>query len=546
MARIVNFEGRKISIPDDATDEEVASIISPESAKPTTSESVLSHPITRAALGASTLLSGPFQLGANIGDKIAEAMGNEPVVGKWTNEKLAQIEELKRRGMAARSGNKIGEDWDVAGGIGQMAGGMAALKNLPIAQTLGKKILTGSAVGAGAGAATPVVNGGEDFFSEKGMQTGIGAALGGGIPAVAAALRPIGGAIRDTSDLFMPGGAKRIAGRFNNKIITETTPIAEQSVARQKVIDQLTNAKEIVPGSKPTVAEALAGLPEGSPIQAQQEVTSKAGGGISAKFGQRTLDQEAARKAAMDARDAITTPMRKKAISLANANGVKSGSVLGSIDKIQSTPGLRASEVVGKTLTSVKDKIAAFTKEDGSIDANDLYMIRKEIGNTIKTHSKETANFDKRLSAKLQADIQEGIDDAIENAGGKGWKNYLTEFSTRTKAVSDDITRSESMYKPTQKTNLYGGVNVAEETRAHIPQLLSRPAMIVNAILRWGGKGIEPRLDQIMSKQQLDPKLFAQSLDKLNPTQRQKVIQALIQRTSQIAPAQAVARIQGE
>lgn len=546
MARIINFEGRKISVPDDATDDEVASIISPESAEMTTAESVLSHPVARAGLGAASLLTGSFQLGANIGDKISEVMGSEPVVGKWTNEKLAQLEAIKRRGMAKRSGNEVGEDWDVAGGLGQMAGGVAALKNIPIAKTLGSKVLQGMATGGGLSAATPITSGEDNILGEKAVQTGVGTALGGAIPLAVSGAKELGRAfITEPADLFMPGGANRIAERYGNKLITDTTPTAKHDAARQKIIDEIRKSQELVQGSKPTLAEVVSNIPEGSPLQAQQAITSQAKGGVSAEFGKRIMNQETARKAAYDLRDELTTPMREKAISLANTGGVKSGSVLGSIDKIQSTPGLRASEVVGKTLASVKDKIAAFTKEDGSIDANDLYMIRKEIGNTIKTHSKETANFDKRLSAKLQTDIQTGIDDAIENAGGTGWRKYLSEFSDMTSKISKDVERSEKMYSPAQKTNLYGGVNVAEETRTHVPQMLSRPAMIVNAILRWGGKGIEPRLDRIMAEQQLNPELFARSLEKMTPTQRQKVVNALMQKATQTSPA-LVARGQGE
>lgn len=508
-----------------------------QATEPTTGEKVLGHPITRAVLGASTLLTGPLQLGANIGDKISEAMGNEPVVGKFINEKLAQIEAVKRRGMAARSGNKVGEDWDVAGGLGQMASGMAALKNLPVAATLGQKVLQGAGAGAGLSAATPVVNGGEDFFAEKGIQVGTGAVAGGAVPIIVSGAKAVGRGVRDTSDLFLPGGAKRIANRYQDKIVGQE--------GRQAVVDRLLQSKEIVPGSKPTAADVLSDLPEGSPIVAHQRIVAETPAGVSAEFGKRAISNEAARKAALEARDAITTPMRESAISLANKGGVKSSSVLGSINKIQSEPGLRASEVVGKTLSSVEDKINRFTNENGVIDANDLYMIRKEIGNTIQAYSKESANFDKRLSAKLQAQIQEGIDDAIENAGGKGWKNYLAEFSTRTGQVSDDALRSENMYNPVQKTALQGGVNVADETRTHVPQMLSRPAMIANAILRYAGLGIEPKVDRIMAGRYLNPEQLGREMQKLTPSQRSKVINALVQKSVQASPAQ-IARQQGE
>ena len=105
------------------------------------------------------------------------------------------------------------------------------------------------------------------------------------------------------------------------------------------------------------------------------------------------------------------------------------------IGAMAQTPGLRASDVVSKTLGAVRDKITTLTNERGVIDARDLYTIRKEVGNTIGTFAKETNNWDKRLTAGLEKRVQGIIDDAITNAGGTGWRGYLKSFAEQSRGI---------------------------------------------------------------------------------------------------------------
>ena len=88
-----------------------------------------------------------------------------------------------------------------------------------------------------------------------------------------------------------------------------------------------------------------------------------------------------------------------------------------------------------KSLADIKEKIAKFTSEDGFINAKDLYTIRKEVGNTIKKYAQETQNWDKRLAGGLERDLQRNIDDAIEAAGGAGWKDYLSTYAQMSKPI---------------------------------------------------------------------------------------------------------------
>ena len=114
------------------------------------------------------------------------------------------------------------------------------------------------------------------------------------------------------------------------------------------------------------------------------------------------------------------------------------GSIIGAIDTKLSQPGLRASSNVTKVLQAVKDDIANLTeKGGGAIDANDLYTLRKEgINERIAQIMGQT---DPKISAKVTRKVLEEvrplIDDAIEQAGGTGWRDYLKTYSQGMQAI---------------------------------------------------------------------------------------------------------------
>jgi hypothetical protein len=108
---------------------------------------------------------------------------------------------------------------------------------------------------------------------------------------------------------------------------------------------------------------------------------------------------------------------------------LESGGILSNINKTLGTPGIRASDVAQKSLGYIRDKIASLTDERGVINAIDLYTVRKEIGNVVSQFAKESNNWDKKLVSGIQQNIQSSIDDAIEKAGGTGWKNYLKQYA---------------------------------------------------------------------------------------------------------------------
>lgn len=122
--------------------------------------------------------------------------------------------------------------------------------------------------------------------------------------------------------------------------------------------------------------------------------------------------------------------------------------LLTALDAKIASPGLRASSNTVNILQAVKDDIATLTaKGGGTIDAYDLYTLRKEgINERIRQIMGQT---DPKVSAKVTRKVLEEvrplIDDAIEKAGGTGWRDYLKTYSQSMQAIDQKAMAAEAM-----------------------------------------------------------------------------------------------------
>jgi hypothetical protein len=123
------------------------------------------------------------------------------------------------------------------------------------------------------------------------------------------------------------------------------------------------------------------------------------------------------------------------------------GSITRAIDAKLAQPGLRASSNVAKILATIKDDIANLTEKGGGvIDAHDLYTLRKEgINERIMQIMGQT---DPKISAKVTRSVLQEvrplIDDAIEKAGGTGWRDYLKTYATNMQAIDQKAMAAEA------------------------------------------------------------------------------------------------------
>lgn len=112
---------------------------------------------------------------------------------------------------------------------------------------------------------------------------------------------------------------------------------------------------------------------------------------------------------------------------------------IGKIDSVLSTPGLRMSDTVKTVLSGIKEKfLEAKELGNGIPNAHDIYRIRMEGVNEViqQKLSGLDPKASKKLSADLTVQLKPFIDDAIEAAGGTGWKQYLDDYSKAMTKVS--------------------------------------------------------------------------------------------------------------
>ncbi len=492
--------------------------------------------------------------------------------GEGTRKTIADFEASRARGKKAL--DRDGFDLYALGGsllpASKIAGAVQGV--LPAATgpvgRMGIAALQGGAIGAAT--PSPGITA-DEYFDTKALQAGAGAVMGGLTSGATDLLKYTGQALSPLADLFRgEKGIANLARRGYEKAIgADRVPEVRQ---------RLLQAKELVPGDKPTAAEAVAGLPAGSPLQAIQKITAETEGGPSAQFGERLLAQEAARNMAGKTRDAVTAPMREKALNLANVGKVQVADVVDGLQGIKQDPALAASDVVSKSIGHLEEKLKSLADANGVIDANALYTVRKELGNTITKFSKETQNWDKRLTGRIQGDIQKGIDWAINNAiaraqgspsiaaaGQAGqraiegsvsptatpsvWDQYLAEYAKRSQAIADSLSRSELAKKPIQKTALSGARDIATQSMPHVA-LLSRPVVMANAILSHVGKtNIEPKIDALNTKLLLDPNGLGAFLQENAPIVSNKykpILDAILRQSGRAVPAATAQAFKGD
>lgn len=255
---------------------------------------------------------------------------------------------------------------------------------------------------------------------------------------------------------------------------------------------------------------------------------------------------------------------------------LRADAITKSIQGTLSQPGLRASDVVTKSLGALQEKLDSLKDARGVIDAHDLYMVRKEAGNTIKKFAEESKNFDQRLTAGLVSKMQSTIDDAIEGAGGTGWRGYLKKYQELSagpsrmetgqalqkalqnpletsergqlfgkavrdmdlsaladadrksvQSIADELSRTDAFRRLAGKTAMEGSDAIPGRVGVTVPNVLYRPAMITNFMLKHVATKAEEKIAKEAAKQYLNPQAFARSMEDV-PVRHRPLLEALL------------------
>jgi len=140
--------------------------------------------------------------------------------------------------------------------------------------------------------------------------------------------------------------------------------------------------------------------------------------------------------------------------------------LLGSIDRALNAPGLRASNDLTRVMGLVRDDLVNLAqRNNGIIDAHDLYTIRKEgVAQRVRDVLKVD---DPKAGAKLTASVLDKlrpvIDGAIQTAGGTGWRQYLDTYSQGMDVIARKQMASQALQmfrtSPEQYVKLVRGDN---------------------------------------------------------------------------------------
>ena len=227
---------------------------------------------------------------------------------------------------------------------------------------------------------------------------------------------------------------------------------------------------------------------------------------------------------------------RLSALQQSGASPLETQPLMQKVASLMQTPGYRASDVVTTVLNKIGDKLGSLADKNGVIDARDLYTVRKDMGKYIEDAAGSPgAKYDKKLAAGLQADLQSSIDDAIEAAGGKGWKAYLNTYSRLSQKAQNAVDIAESKYTPTQLTTLNGPNAATSSAQTHIPHVLTRSGTLANWALNNIRSGVQQRVTGSLGDALLHPEngVLAGDLRKgIRPTdmmQTNRIRQALAQ-----------------
>lgn len=413
----------------------------------------------------------------------------------------------------------IGDTARTMAGAGGITGAANALKNKvlpavqPYMEMLASNPLAQQAAAMGGGASAGMAR-----ESGAGPMGQMAAGMAGGIAPAAA-----GGVAKWLGKHAADAGATIGASFGNQRGIERIGRDAAQRVAGQTRGEQyaaLLRAKDYAPGAKPNVAEAIAeaqmGQPQqmgGATIRLQKDLSGAKGLEDvlpSAARQQRVALAEHLRNVKAQAR-----PMREEALAQANLGGVKVNKINDEIDAVMAKPGNKADDLIQKTLGAVKEKISGLADDAGNIDARELYTVRKKLGNTIASFSRETANWDKKQTAGLEREVQKLIDDAIESASGgwwSTWRPYLKTYSEGMKTVERQKIAGREAKLIAAGIKGSNAQDLAAGELPHPPTLLHRPMMALNYVLRMLSRDANTPVAKYLAEKMRDPRAYAELL----------------------------------
>ena len=518
-----------------------------------------------------------------------------PMVGGLGRAASPMVDALTQRAAeheAARTAaGETGFDW------GRLTGNVVNPVNLIPVGLMGRAATGAARIGHGAltgalAAPLTVPAGGEggDFWAQKAIQSGAGAALGAAIPAGWDGAKTVGRGVRNVLEPLYGRGVERAAGRAANEVAGET---------RDAVIRALDEAGPIVPGSQPTAGQAAvsAGSPQFAGLQSEikkydparylaiseaqkaarlehlgrvAQTPEKLNAATAARAAAGEINYEKAFRIAAQAdpelSGLLTNPYIQKAMPVArdlmaaagkNApgkEGVDPGKMVSTqflhnikigLDKQLLASGTDALTGAEKTavLSAKKDLLSWMIKKNPKYDfaraeyaAASRPINQMEIGQQLSKTLETPLNAGERATAFANAVAN--APQTIKKATGQRVASKLSDILSPSQIKTvDDVTRDLMRNAAFDRQAVAGGEAARKalgEIADPIMQInfLSRPMLFANAITRLLEGKANAATMRHLGKVMADPKKMAELMRAATPQERQLLGDVILRATS--------------
>ena len=525
--------------------------------------------------GLADLPVGALQLGANM-------IGQGSGINKRLQEINQRTEQLR--------GPDAGFDWSRL--LGNVANPvvLGAVGKIPLAVSRMGKIGQGMALGAAGGAASPVLDGGDNFAGEKAGQIAGGMAIGGAIPAVT----PL------VTTPIKAGYHALIEPWANPSAIKARAYLAAAGDKADDIVTGLRANKQMVPGSMPTAGEAAssAGSAEFSALQKQaadinpSAYVARGDEQNAARLASlRTVAQddtalkaaEVARKSAADplykaARDSAnvvdTTPVKDKVNDLLRRNpgnrelvteltniknGLldKKGNLRTSAEEVASVvDGLKAAikdeknKFIGGTLKKIQadleSAIPGYERAQQVFRDKSAPINQMQVGQYLEDKLVPALSDEAKQRSSVYAQALRDAPGTIKRATGAPRFDDLTKVLEPKQleivnSIRDDLARvgrTESLAQKGAKASPDLGGAMGDHK---LTGMFSRTVTIANAIIgRLEGK-VNKRLAAEIAAEMLNPPKVAETLAQAQArAQRNKALASMVEKSIQKATAVGV------
>lgn len=181
------------------------------------------------------------------------------------------------------------------------------------------------------------------------------------------------------------------------------------------------------------------GLPVGaSKYTFADELAEKAFNEWSNKAAQASLDLGQGARFNQQAADAL------RSVGIKPLEG---NQLVRNISAIGNNPNYAGNDLLQGAIKNVADDIAQWTASGGVIDARALDAIRKNSVNAAIARLRPgmDANSQRNLASSVLSDIRPALVDAIEQSGGKGYRQYLADYTKGMQTIAQRKLTGEAM-----------------------------------------------------------------------------------------------------